>query len=95
MEITYDPAKNETNIRERGLSFEFVNELEWETVSLREVTRPEHGERRWRAWGLIQGRMVVLIYTIRAEGMRVISFRKANSRERKMYAQETAESLLD
>lgn len=88
MKITFDPAKNARNIRERGLSFERAAELEWQTANIREVTRPQHRERRFRAWGLIGGRLYVLIFTLRDGGIRVISFRKANKRERRKYDEE-------
>lgn len=29
LEIVFDPEKNQKNIRERGLSFELVKELDW------------------------------------------------------------------
>jgi len=92
IDIIYDPAKNARNIEKRGLSFELVKRLEWDTISIRDVTRPEYRERRFRAWGLIEDRLYVLIYTMRDGMMRVISFRKANSRERKMYDEEIDEA---
>jgi hypothetical protein len=32
MRFTFDPAKSERNIAERGLSFELAPELEWDTA---------------------------------------------------------------
>ena len=92
IDIIYDPAKNARNIEKRGLSFELVKRLEWDTISIRDVTRAEYRERRFRAWGLISNRLYVLIYTMRDGMMRVISFRKGNSRERKMYDEEIDEA---
>jgi len=40
MRITFDPAKNARNIAERGLSFERVTELDWDTAMVAEDTRP-------------------------------------------------------
>jgi hypothetical protein len=42
--ITYDPAKNERNIRERGLSFERAAEFDFETAVFNTETRK--GEAR-------------------------------------------------
>ena len=57
------------------------------------MTEDHHRENRYRAWGLIEDRLHVVIFTWRKESMRVISFRKGNSRERKKYEKEiTAEA---
>ena len=39
MGITYDPAKNERNIRERGLSFERVADFDFQTALIAEYSR--------------------------------------------------------
>ena len=41
MRLTFDPAKNARNIAERGLSFERVAELDWETAVSQEDTRKD------------------------------------------------------
>jgi hypothetical protein len=48
MAITFDPAKNARNIAERGLSFERVADLDWETAVVIEDTRRDYGEPRPR-----------------------------------------------
>jgi uncharacterized DUF497 family protein len=49
MGITYDPAKNERNIRERGLSFERAADFDFETALIADYTRK--GEMRRIAVG--------------------------------------------
>ncbi|MGH7029583.1 MAG: BrnT family toxin [Stellaceae bacterium] len=39
MAITFDPAKNAKNIAERGLPFERVADLDWETAMVMEDVR--------------------------------------------------------
>lgn len=39
MDITYDPAKNDKNIADRGLSFELVCGFEWASALVVEDTR--------------------------------------------------------
>ena len=39
MAVTFDPEKNARNITKRGLSFERVAELEWDTAVIAEDTR--------------------------------------------------------
>ena len=43
--------------------------------------RKEYGESRYQATGYLQGRLMVLVFTPIQDGIRVISFRKANQRE--------------
>jgi uncharacterized DUF497 family protein len=85
MEITFDPAKNARNIRERGISFERVADFDFETALYAEDTRKDYGEIRIRAFGYLDGRLHALVFTERNGGIRVISFRKANKREIEKY----------
>ena len=83
MRITFDPAKNEKNIRERGLSFERAVEFDFDTA----VTEPEYRQGEWRfvAKGFLGDRLHVLVFLDFGEDIRVISFRKANQREGRSY----------
>ena len=83
MGITYDPAKNERNIRERGLSFERATDFDFETTLIAGYSR--HGEKRRVAVGYLDKRLHLLCYIPKPDGIRVISFRKANKREAKRY----------
>lgn len=47
MEIDFDPIKNEKNIRERGLSFERVSEVDSKNAMVFPATRKEYGETRY------------------------------------------------
>jgi hypothetical protein len=87
MEVEYDPAKNARNINERKISFNQVADLDWNSILIRLDDRHDYGEQRWIALGLLAGRLHVLVFTETVTGIRVISFRKANARERKAYEQ--------
>ena len=87
MEITFDPAKSRKNIAERSLPFELAAELEWRTALIVEDTRRDYGERRLRVLGLLHGRLHAVVVTPREQGLRVISFRKANRKEKRLYEQ--------
>lgn len=90
VEISFDPAKNAANIRERGLPFSLVkDEFDWATAQVIEDRRRDYGERRYRALGFIGTRLHAVAYTPRANGMHVISLRKANRREKSRYATQT------
>ena len=77
MGITYDPAKNERNIRERGLSFERAADFDFETALIA-------SEIRRIAVGYLDKRLHLLCYIPKPDGIRVISFRKTNKREAKL-----------
>lgn len=85
MDITYDPAKNERNVRERALSFDRAAEFDFHTAVYRIDDRQDYGETRFRAMGYLEGRLHALVFVEHPTGIRVISFRKANSREIKGY----------
>lgn len=93
--ITFDPAKNKANIRERGLPFSLVKEaFDWASAQVIEDTRRNYGERRFRALGYIGERLHAVVYTPRGTEMHVISLRKANRREVRRHG-EKAESGAD
>ena len=85
MPISFDARKNERNLAERGLSFELVEEFEWDSALVVEDSRRDYGERRFQALGLIEGRLHALVFTPRAGRVHVISLRKANRREVRHY----------
>ena len=89
MELSYDPAKNEHNLSFRGLSFDRVVEFEFETAVFAIDTRRDYGEIRHRALGLLDGRVHALVFVETWNGIRVISFRKANNREVNRYEEAT------
>ena len=58
---------------------------------IRQDHRFSYGEDRYELIGRIEGRLYVLIYTPRHEGIRIISARKANLREVKRYENRSNE----
>ena len=87
MRISFDPAKSERNVRLRGLSFERVADFAFDSAVFAEDERKEYGEMRIVAIGLLGDRVHVLCFTETDQGIRVISFRRANAREVNRYAQ--------
>lgn len=77
MEITFDFAKNERNIRERGLPFERVAEFGFDNATFLLDARRDYREIRRIAIGCLH----FLCFMEIPDGIRVISFRKANQRE--------------
>jgi len=85
--ITFDPVKNERNLRLRGLNFERASDFSFDTAVFAVDDRKEYPETRYVALGLLGDRVHVLCFAETNDGIRVISFRKANPREVKRYAQ--------
>ena len=85
MPITFDRRKSERNVAERGLPFELAEDFEWDGALVVEDVRKDYGERRFQALGVLRGRLHALVFTPRADSVHVISLRKANRREVKMY----------
>lgn len=87
MEIVFDPEKSAQNERERGLPFERVAELDWSKAHTVLDNRHDYGEQRMIAVAPLNGRLHVVCYVQRGHVRRIISFRKANRREERAYAQ--------
>ena len=82
MRITFDPAKREKTLSERGLDFADA-ECVFAGVTLEvEDTRRDYGEPRIICYGYLDKRMVVVGYTPRGGERHVFSMRKANEREK-------------
>lgn len=63
MRFAWDEEKEAANRAKHGVSFEAVAGFEWRTAREVEDDRYVYGERRWRAIGMIEGRLHVLVYT--------------------------------
>jgi uncharacterized protein len=87
MHIEFDSHKNDANVLERGLSFERVADFDFNTALVKPDRRKPYPEQRFVALGLLDDRLHVLCFTPIDDGIRVISFRKANLREIKSYDQ--------
>ena len=82
MLVTFDPAKRDATLAERGLDFaDAAAVFAGLTFDWRDE-RADDGEVRWITIGHLTGRMVVVVWTARGESRHVISMRKANDRER-------------
>jgi len=82
MKIEFDPNKSEKNARERGLPFDLVEQFDWETSETEIDMRFPYPEEQRITFGYIGTRLHVVCHTPIEGGIRVISFRKANKRER-------------
>jgi len=81
MRLSYDPAKREKTLADRGLDFDDALSIFAGTTVEIEDRRRDYGESRIICYGLLEGRMVVVGYTPRGAVRHVFSMRKANDRE--------------
>ncbi len=81
--FTWDERKRIRNLEKHGVDFTEVEDFEFENASL--LRAAHHGETRWVAYGGIGGRLHCLVFTRRGKKIRIISLRKANTREVKSY----------
>ncbi len=91
MIIDFDPNKSARNDAERGLPFTAVQRFDWEGALFQEDSRFDCPERRFIGLGKIGQRVHVVCFTPIDGGIRVISLRKANSREVRRYENEAHE----
>jgi uncharacterized protein len=88
MAITYDSAKRDWTLRERGLDFKDSEQVFAGRTFEQEDDRRDYGEVRIITVGFLRARMVVLVWTRRRNDRHIISMRKANEREKTRYGQE-------
>lgn len=89
MDITYDTAKNESNIGKHGVSLEMAAMLDWPDVMAYVDTRRDYREVREVGFGVIDHRLYCVVFTQRGNAMHIISMRKANKREVQSYVEQT------
>ena len=87
MEIEFDPAKDEANLRKHGISLELAAAIDLNAAAILRDDRRAYGEDRFRAYAVIDGRLHLLVFTIRGSKVRAISLRKANRKENRRYGQ--------
>lgn len=90
MKIEFDINKSNRNITERNLSFDDAKYFHWDTAFITQDNRKDYPEPRFVAVGYVgkTERVHILVFTPIENGIRVISFRKANPREVKKYEYE-------
>ena len=99
MRFTWDETKNRSNLKKHGgIAFEEAAYVFRDPFRLTRQDRIESGEERWQTIGVVYGVTVLLVaHTITeddedgqsVEVIRIISARRATSRERKQYELET------
>ena len=89
----WNEAKNRSNFVKHGLDFADAEQaLSGPCVTFVD-DRFNYGEKRFTSLGLLAGRVVVITHTPRGGDVtRIISMRKANRREQKIYQKRLGEN---
>ncbi len=85
-EFEWDTVKAEANLRKHGIAFEAARgvfkdgfAVEWPDADLR------YGEARFVITGMVDGRLLRVVYTERDGRTRIVSARKATPHEQREY----------
>ena len=92
MRYEWDEAKNRSNIAKHGFDFaDAARVLTGRCVTFVD-NRVDYGEERFISIGTLGGEVVVVVHTPRGPDVtRIISMRKANRREQKIYQKRLGE----
>lgn len=85
MQIEFDAVKREATLAARGLDMAQASDVFAGATLTVEDDRRDYGEDRFITIGFLNATMVVLVWTPRRDAYRIISMRKANERERRLY----------
>ena len=85
MRIEFDEAKRTETFNARGLDMARAADVFADATLTVEDDRHDYGEVRYITIGFLDEAMVVLVWTRRDAAHRIISMRKANERERRLY----------
>ena len=89
MEFEWDPAKAASNLEKHGIDFEDALRVFADpSARTTDVTRPEHLEDRFKVVGMVDDRIIAVIYTDRGAARRIISARRSRKNEQRDYFDE-------
>lgn len=85
LNFEWDENKNISNIEKHHIDFNDGINIFRNPLILKEDRRNDYGEKRWIAIGNLSEIIVVAVYTIRNDNIRIISIRIANQNEKQKY----------
>jgi uncharacterized DUF497 family protein len=93
----WDEAKNLSNQRKHGVSFEEATQVFLDPLFVSLKDQIQAGEQRWQTYGEVDGWLLLMVaHTVKEESrrgetkevIRIISARRASRKERKRYEEE-------
>jgi len=86
MEFEFDPAKARANLRKHRVSFADAEQALRDPAAVTIEDPDAEGEQRFVTLGIdTVGRVLVIVYTLRGDRIRLISARKASKGEARQY----------
>lgn len=86
MKFIFDPSKDEANRFKHGLRLSFGERIfDDPLMSLLPTIRIDDEEERWKAVGMVDGKLYTAVHVWRGETVRLISVRRSNSSEQRDY----------
>ena len=89
---SWDENKRLANLAKHEVDFRDLEGLDWDQALVFEDRRKDYGETRLIAMAPLGARLHVVVFVERGGKRRIISARKANSREVSCYENETRSS---
>jgi len=88
MEFEWNENKSEACFQNRGFDFNYATRIfsDRHRIIVQDRRR-DYGEDRHVVLGMIEGRIYVVVYTMRGSIFRIVSARKANVKEVESYEQ--------
>ena len=88
MDISFDPAKRARTLAERGLDFADAGRVFAGLTMTRPDDRFDYPEPRFQTFGLLDDRLVMVVWADVEGRRRIVSMRKCNDEERERYHTE-------
>jgi uncharacterized DUF497 family protein len=86
MDFEFDPAKAAGNLRKHGVSFADAEGVFMDPLAMHRIDPDAEGEERFVGTGRgSAGHLLVVIYTLRDDSIRLISVRRATAAEHRAY----------
>jgi uncharacterized protein len=89
----WNDDKAAQNLRDHGVTFEMARDAFGDAFAVEWVdVRQDAREERFCMLGMVENRLLFVSYTLRGDGIRIISARKAEPHERRRYHEENREA---
>jgi uncharacterized DUF497 family protein len=85
MDFEWDSTKERANRKKHGVDFRTAAKVFLDPHVIEFDDRDATGELRFNAIGLVEGRMLFVVYTMRGDVVRTISARGAEPHEKRKY----------
>ena len=91
LKVEWNKTKAKLNYAKHGVSFDLAKEVFNDPFAIEFLDdRQDYGEERLVMMGMVEGRLIYVVYTERADAIRLISARRATKNEQETYFKENS-----